>query len=179
MLEDVLARHFAKYPLMEPQDAVKLLYQMEFGPEHLIRDEGKALSMLRQEMDGLSGQDTGGEPLYEAIGGGLCRLNLRPCKARGIGAEDICRLFVETAKRPRGDKKRFRLALEELRQMAEAGDAPFDFAALEIYLARYPDSCPAVHHSEKYRAAYRPAYRIVSQKLAKDYLAEKRGQAAP
>ena len=50
MLEDVLARHFAKYPLMEPQDAVKLIYQMEFGPEHLIRDEGKALSMLRQEM---------------------------------------------------------------------------------------------------------------------------------
>ena len=175
MIADVLLTHFEKYPATEPQDAVKLIYQQEFGPEHLIRDEGKALSMLRQEMAGLAG-DGAGEALYESIGNGLCRLNLRPCKARGIAAEDVCRLFVETARRVRGDKKRFRQGIAELRQLAEEGETPFDPIDLDLFLARYPASCPAVHHSEAYRAAYRPAYRIVLQKLVKDHLARRRNQ---
>ena len=88
MLEDILLQHLERYPQMEPQDAVKLIYQQEFGPGHLIRDEKKALEFLRQEMAG-AGEPLPGEALYESIGNGLCRLNLRPCKAKGIPAEDI------------------------------------------------------------------------------------------
>ena len=176
MLKDVLLTHFDRYPLMEPQDAVKLIYQQEFGPEHLIRDPGKALAMLRREMDGLEADAA--EPLYESIGNGLCRLNLRPCLARGIPAEDICRMFCETAQIVSGDRKRFRQGIRDAQELAEEGDTPFDAAALEIYLARYPDACPAVHHSEAYRAAYRPAYRIVLQKKIKDYLAAQRKRDA-
>ncbi len=176
MLEDVLLQHFALYPNMEPQDAVKLIYQQEFGPEHLIRDPARALTMIRQEMNGLTPQ--AGEPLYEAIGNGLCRLNLRPCKERGIPAEDIARLFTETAAGVQGDKKRFRLALRILQKLAEADETPFDPVELDLFLARYPDSCPAMHHSEAYRTAYAPAYRIVLQKKVKDYLASRRKQEA-
>ncbi len=57
MLEDILLQHFDRYPQMQPQDAVKLIYQQEFGPGHLIKDEKKALEYLRQEMAGV------GEPL--------------------------------------------------------------------------------------------------------------------
>ena len=139
MLKDVLLTHFDRYPLMEPQDAVKLIYQQEFGPEHLIRDPGKALAMLRREMDGLEADAA--EPLYESIGNGLCRLNLWPCLARGIPAEDICRMFCETAQIVSGDRKRFRQGIRDAQELAEEGDTPFDAAALEIYLARYPDAC--------------------------------------
>ncbi len=172
MLKDVLLTHFERYPRMAPQDAVKLIYQQEFGPEHLIRDPEKALQMLKQEMDGLAADDK--EPLYESIGNGLCRLNLRPCAARGIPAEDICRLFCETAASVTGDRRRFRQGIRDLRELAEDGETPFEAIEMDLFLARYPDSCPAVHHSEAYRAAYRPAYRLVLQKKVKDYLAEQR-----
>ena len=43
MLEDVLLQHFDRYPRMQPQDAVKLIYQQEFGPGHLVKDEKKAM----------------------------------------------------------------------------------------------------------------------------------------
>ncbi len=172
MLKDVLLTHFDRYPLTEPQDAVKLIYQQEFGPEHLIKDQGKALAMLRGEMDDLAADRA--EPLYESIGNGLCRLNLRPCKARGIPPEDVCRLFCETAQSVSGDRKRFRQAIRALQELAEVGETPFDAVDLDMFLVQYPDSCPAVHHSEAYRAAYRPAYRLVLQKKIKDYLAAQR-----
>ena len=159
---------------MEPQDAVKLIYQQEFGPEHAIRDAAKALSMIQQEMAALTPRK--GEPLYEAIGNGLCRLNLRACAERGIPAEDISRLFLETAQGTEGDKRRFRQGLRMLQKLAEEEEAPFDAAALDLFLARYPDSCPAVHHSVAYHLAYAPSYRIIAQKKLKEYLAERRNE---
>ena len=157
MMEDILLQHFEKYPQMQAQDAVKLIYQQEFGPEHMIKDPAKALAMIRQEMNGLEPQP--GEPLYEAIGNGLCRLNLRPCVERGIPAEDIARLFTETASGVQGDKKQFRQALRALQRLAEEDETPFDPVELDIFLAHYPAACPALHHSEAYRAAYALAAR--------------------
>ncbi len=175
MLEDVLLQHFDQYPRMEPQDAVKLIYQQEFGPGHLIKDEKKALEFLRQEMAG-AGEPLPGETLYESIGNGLCRLNLRPCKAKGIPAEDILRLFVETARSVQGDKKNFAAGIRVLQKLADVDETPFDPLLLDIFLAKYPKSCPAVHHSDAYRLAYQPAYRVVSQKKLRDYLKARRDE---
>ena len=169
MLEDVLLQHFDRYPRMQPQDAVKLIYQQEFGPGHLIKDEKKAMEYLRQEMAG-AGEPLPGEALYESIGNGLCRLNLRPCKAKGIPLEDILRLFAETANGMQGDKKKFSAGIHVLQKLAEEDETPFEPVLLDIFLAKYPRSCPAVHHSDAYRLAYLPAYRVVSQRKLKDYL---------
>ena len=172
MLKDVLLTYFDRYPRMAPQDAVKLIYQQEFGPEHLILNPEKALEALRKEMETVEAEAA--EPLYESIGNGLCRLNLRPCKARGIPAEDICGLLCETAKHVEGDRKRFRQGIRDLQELAEAGETPFDAVELDLILAKYPDACPPVHHSEGYRAAYSPAYRLILQRKVKDYLAARR-----
>ena len=174
MLEDVLLQHFDRYPQMQPQDAVKLIYQQEFGPGHLVKDEKKAMEYLRQEMAGV-GEPMPGEALYESIGNGLCRLNLRPCKAKGIPLEDILRLFAETANGMQGDKKKFITGIHVLQKLAEEDETPFEPVLLDIFLAKYPKSCPAVHHSDAYRLAYQPAYRVVSQRKLKDYLKALRG----
>ncbi len=177
MIQDVLAAHFAQYPYMDPQDAVKLLYQAEFGPGHQVGDEKKSLALLKAEMEGLAAAK--GERMYESIGNGLCRWNLRPCAEKGIPAEDINRLFVETARSVKGDKRRFLQSLHLLEQMAEEDETPFDPVELDVYLIRYREKkCSAVHHSEAYRAAYQPAYRVVNQKKLKDYLARRREEAA-
>ena len=173
MLRDILSAHFAAYPAMRPEDAVKLIYQNEFGPGHMVDDEGKCLARLKKEMAALSPWKS--EPLYESIGGGLCRLNLRPCDARGIAPEDIHRLFRDTAGSIQGDQKRFLKKLKELTAMAGADEAPFSSAELDYFLILYRErGFPAISHSDAYRAAYRPAYRVVLQKRLKDYLAAAR-----
>ena len=45
----LLRSHAARYPKMEPVDAVKLLYQNEFGGGHMIRDPESCLAYLRRE----------------------------------------------------------------------------------------------------------------------------------
>ena len=65
MLEDVLAAHFAAYPAMEPQDAVKLIHQSVFGPDQVIRDLRKAAESLHAEMAALPADER--MPLYESI----------------------------------------------------------------------------------------------------------------
>lgn len=173
MMQNILAEHFARYPKMEPRDAVKLLYQAEFGPEHMIRDGQKSLSLIREEMASLAGRE--GERMYEPIGGGLCRWNLAACREKGIPPEDVNRLFVETARSVKGDKRRFREALRLLEEMAENDETPFEAIHLDIFLIWYRDkNCPAVHHSDTYKNAYHPAYRVVSQKKLKEYLAARR-----
>ena len=171
MLQDVLSAQFSAYPQMEPADAVKLIYQHVFGPEHMIRDPQKALNLLRQEMAGLEAGETK-EPLYESIGNGLCRLNLRPCLQKGVPPELICQLFCATARSTQGTARALQQGLRTLSEMADADETPFDPAALELYLILYQEKgCPAVHHSDAYRAAYAPAYRVVAQKKLKDALA--------
>ena len=170
MLENVLLEHFELYPQMQPQDAVKLVYQHTFGPGHMIRDARKAALMLQQEMASLSPTDRK-EPLYESIGNGLCRLNLRPCVEKGLDSQFILRLFLEAAQSTIATKKELRQNLRVLQRLAEEEDTPFEAIELDMFMLQYEDKgYPAVHHSDAYRAAYAPAYRVMIQKKLKDAL---------
>ncbi len=101
-LEDILVSHYKKYPHMQIQDMVKLVYQNEFAGGHLISNEVESLERLEEELSGIydaSGtSDTEAiysdvlssktiafevhhdlsdrHQLFEDIGNGLCRLNL-------------------------------------------------------------------------------------------------------
>ena len=47
-LENILTLHARRYPAMEAADYIKLLYQSEFGPGHMVA-EGDALACLQTE----------------------------------------------------------------------------------------------------------------------------------
>ena len=87
-------------------------------------------------------------------------------RVRALGAEEIADLFIASAARPRGSAESFgeKLALLEER-LGETGYA-FPADALAAFLAGYRAAgCPMLSHSEVYRRAYRPAYRVIEAKL--------------
>ena len=49
-LRAVLVMHARRYPVMKPQDVIKLCYQSEFGGGHLIRDIQSSLQFIAEEM---------------------------------------------------------------------------------------------------------------------------------
>ena len=160
-LENILRQHAARYPYMEPTDAVKLIYQNEFGGGHLIRDEAACLNYLRREYDSV--EKNRDVPLFEDIGNGILRVNLA-----AVLPEDLERLgqaFLRSAAEHTGNPERFLEKLDVLRALT--GEGVFGFAAreLESYLADYGRAgYPPVSHSPRYREAYAPAYRIVLRK---------------
>jgi len=145
--KEIIAVHRSRYPMMQGQDWAKLCYQAEFGAGHMIADTEACFERLRKEY--LQTDECQGL-LFEEIGGGLSRLNLGPLHHEGVSLRTVAWLF-EIAAQPRGDLD----GLEEklrLTQTPENAD----------YFNHYRDEgCPAVSHSQIYRDAYHPAYRVV------------------
>ena len=157
-LRAILITHAKRYPLMQPRDAVKLIYQNEFGGGHLIRDEEACLNYLRREYATLEKDPTAA--LYEDIGNGIVRVNLAAVKPEDL--EQLGRDFIRSAAKHKGTLDSFLNKLEVLRMLTTEGVFAFDLDALNTYLSEYKAAgYPAVSHSEQYRQAYKPAYRII------------------
>ena len=159
-LKRILREHAMRYPLMQPIDAVKLIYQNEFGGGHLIRDEEACLNYLRREYESVEKDFT--MPLYENIGNGIVRVNLAAVKPEDL--DQLGRDFIRSAAEHTGTRERFLQKLDVLRQLTEAGHFGFGMIEMESYLSEYIKSgCPMVSHSEQYRQNYAPAYRIIKK----------------
>lgn len=160
-LMEILRQHAVAYPQMEPVDAVKLIFQNEFGGGHLIRDEDSCLDHLRREYAAVEKRCTAVKT--EDIGNGMIRVYLAPLSESE--AEQLGRDFLESARVHRGSMDRFREKLNVLRQLTGDGLFSFDLTALDAFLEPYYEAgCPLVSHSQAYRAAYRPAYRVICKK---------------
>jgi uridine kinase len=167
-LERILRSHASAYPAMRPPDAVKLIHQNEFGPGHLIFDEGQSLALLRQELAMIK-RDLA-TPLSEPIGNGLVRLHLAAA-GRKVRPDTLGRWFVLTAADAGGSAAAMEHKLGCLRDVCQTGAFGFSPEELSQYLSKYTAlRYPAVRHSEAYRRAYRPAYRLVRSVFA-DYFA--------
>lgn len=154
-----------RHPALEPVDVIKLCYQAAFGAEHLLQDREAAFQYLHQEFDRV--QPDGSEPLYEPISDGICRVNLRAWKQHGLSVIWLFRMFVETASRSRQEGSAlFQNCLKEAGSLVEEGVFGFNRDTWEGFLENYPADHPvAVHHSEAYRQAEKPAYRLVCSRF--------------
>ena len=157
-LKKILSDHAKCYPLMEPTDAVKLIYQNEFGGGHMIRDEQACMDYLRKEYESIAYDPEC--PRYESIGNGIVRVHLaavKPGELNQLGAE-----FIRSANTHVGSMERFLEKLEVLRQLAAKGTFNFCAEDMEKYLQLYKQAgYTPVSHSRTYRQHYRPAYRVI------------------
>lgn len=158
-LEQILLQHIRRYPEMQPQDIVKLIYQNEFGGGHLITDEQKCLDHLRREYAGVAKKAH--LPAAEAIGNGIYRIHLGAISPDKL--EQLGRDFIASAREHSGTQADFFRKLELLKSLSGSACFPFSVDALLTYLQQYLASgCPRVSHSDGYRRAYAPAYRVIT-----------------
>lgn len=161
-LERYLRIHAKRYPLMEPQDAVKLIYQNEFGGGHLIKNEAESLRRIRHELEQAAALPAADLPLYEELGNQQARLSLVSAQ-RQLAPETINQIFIASSKRRFGNLDSFLEKLQQLLSLTAAQVFPcFDSAKLQHYINDYrAQGFPPAHHSQAYRDAYAPAYRVV------------------
>lgn len=156
----ILKEHAARYPLMMPEDAVKLIYQSEFGGGHLIEDADSCRKFLYDEY--ASTVHNADVPHSELIGGGFVRVNLA---ALDPGELDwLFDRFVESANSHKGDESSFLTSLDWMCARFDEIGFSFTKAELTAYIDGYiKTGIRPVSHSERYRAAYRPSYRVVKE----------------
>ena len=153
---EILAVHAARYPHMEARDYGKLAYQSCFGPEHMISGPEQVEAGILREWNDMERCSPEG---LEAIGGGLCRFPLSLLRDEGDGAL-LARLFAVTARTYTKQTGRFVQRLVQLKGL--------DVPGMEEWLSKYEAAgCPPVGHSETFRQAYHPHYRLIKEEYGK------------
>jgi len=164
-IKALLLKQYDLYPKMQIQDTVKLIYQNEFAGGHLIENEDDILRKLLEELCSLKHSCMDKRvpcDAFEDIGNNLCRLHLAALKYYDISLNTVNKLFISTANSIKGSIQSFEEKLDVLRQCCKEGLLPYPLEELEAYLCSYKKKgYPPVSHSEIFRAAYSPAYRIV------------------
>lgn len=150
-MQNIIKTHLKKYPLSQPEDVIKLLFQSEFGGGHLIPNEKIAKIRLSEERKTVPLSPFS---LPEEVGGGFWRLPL----SMPMVDDTIFQIFLLSAKKT-GTFEGFQKKTEYLKQHFP------HFYSEEIIQRIFNGEIP--RHSEIYRRAYRPAYRIVTNNFAK------------
>ncbi len=150
-MENILRQHQKQYPLAQPQDMIKLLFQSEFGCGHFIAEEKEVTSRIKKERQSLSVID---DILPEPIGNGFYRLPL----SAPLADETLASIFFLSAKK----NGTFQGLKEKLQYLKTTIPVLYDETA-----ARQALNGEIPRHSEIYRKAYRPAYRIITEEFAR------------
>lgn len=153
-----IARYCSDYPLLQPEDLLKFLHHSTFGCGHLIGETEAAETWLRQEMSGCADC----LQTVELLDGGFCRVHLSYLRALGVSPHSFARLFAISAEKTTGTIDALEARLQTALDMAREGLLPFSCDALSAAVEEWRQAgFPPRHHSQAYRAAYQPAYRVL------------------
>ncbi|MBO4281744.1 MAG: hypothetical protein J5873_00940 [Bacteroidales bacterium] len=159
-------RQLDTYPASRLQDFYKSFYQEHFGSEHLIADTAAARAYLMQELEAYTGPST---LYYEPIGCGesYVRVFLSAVADSLISANQLLDAFIRSAnageQRKAGDWERKWASV--VRAVAESRRPVEGFEADKSLLEEASRQQAAVRHSDAYRQAYHPHYRIVKRRI--------------
>ena len=161
----LIDEHLAQYPAMQLRDVYKLFYQGVLGLKHLVASPETFAARLQAEYEGIPPDDA--EPLWETVrpDGALGRLNLRPFKARRGDVESLIVACLRTAGQVWGIPDDLQAAWATFVGLCRTGRwEVFPLPGVLAFSGWLEDhDYPATHHSERYREAYGPAYRLAGR----------------
>lgn len=155
----LLIMHYQTYPHLQVQDVLKFLHQSAFGCEHLVSSRENATAYIESEYAHI---DHTTPALVEPLDGRYGRVSLS-CLNKGLCAETLGKLFVASAKIEADGTARLLEKLAVAKALVDEGALPFDTAAFSRAVDEWRENgYTALHHSEAFRAAYAPSYRVIA-----------------
>lgn len=165
--QKLLLDHARRYPRARAEDYYKMISQSVFGVGHLIEDETSTRSYLLRDLSTL-GFPSPDEQLLEPIDPDsmMVRVNLRPFAAQNLPADALLGAMMETAAAVEPDTSLFLgrwNAFRDIVKQHRVNVPTEDFKEVDRYARER--NYPPLHHSDAYRGAYKPAYRVVLKEL--------------
>lgn len=151
---EIIKEHQTRYPLMKPQDFGKLSYQSEFGPKHMGL-------LYENVLKGVEKEWTCDDIIYEKchteyIGNEYYRCHFWK-NPKQYEKELFAKVFVLTANRSSGTLDGLKNRLKQVRQQEIDG--------MDEWIEEYEDAgYPVVSHTDVFREAYHPHYRLIHKK---------------
>ena len=162
-IKKYIIEQFDLHKLMQPEDVAKLCYQAALGAEHLLTDPDGARRYFNSEFESVSARDC---LLYEKISDNTVRVDLGAWKAKGLPGEWLFNMFYASACPRVNGKKLLVEYLSEAEGCFGSVKRSFSGYEWESFVKGYIDKgMPSIHHSEIYREAEKPSYRVIDSKF--------------
>ena len=151
------------YPQATLQDVYKTCYQDFFGSEHLVRDTASARYYLHTELTSCTPEDFQGMPAYEPTGfrHRFRRVNLSVVASGEMSEEQLLSEFIAAASHDNALTADWEKEWLTIQTVALSVYPDWADEELQQELLQAARLHRAVRHSDAFRIAYRPHYRIV------------------
>lgn len=158
--KSLIRLHHERYPLARPRDFYKLLYQGVYGVGHMISE--RAMDILHEEAHRVDLSEYPGRTLLEPVSwnGKMVRVYLRPFMRGRLSLDILFEVMMRSSKRVGKDDdfvRSWNVYLEIAKTELTSTDNEVD----EIQRIIDEKGIIPMHHTEPYRKAYYPAYRVV------------------
>jgi len=161
----LLLRHCQTYPNLTVRDLFKFLHQSAFGCEHMVSSAEDAEARIEAERETMSGIIASSPAAVEPLDGPYARVPLSLLD-EGLSSRTLGRLFYLSAKegtnQDASERLEAKLALAE--SLIEGGRLVLSLEEFCTERKQWKEKgYPAVRHSEAFREAYHPSYRVLSE----------------
>ena len=155
-----------RYPLATLQDIYKTCYQDFFGAEHLMNDTAAARQYIHYELEQCRDTDLSLMPDYEPTGfrHRFVRVNFSNLVEGQLTEEQLVMMFIDAAAHDNAFGSDWPSEWRLIEQIALGVNPEWAAASLQAELTEAAENNYAVRHSEAFRNAYNPHYRIVRNK---------------
>jgi hypothetical protein len=136
------------------------------GSEHAVSDPAQTRNRLDREVENLIEGPV--EPMIDPISedGQIVRVNLRPYVINSGSLSSLNEAFVRTANEHKGTVDELERYWTFAISMADDDELGFQVKVLlDFFREMRTQGFPAAHHSETYKKAYKPAYRVVAHEF--------------
>lgn len=153
----------AQYPLATLQDVYKTCYQDYFGAEHLMSDTAAARQYLQRELAECRNTDMSLMPKREPTGfrHRFSRINLSCIVEGDLTEKQLLALFFDAAGKENAYGDAWAEEWQKIERIALKVCPDWANEPLQAELRLAAEGNHAVRHSEAFRKAYHPHYRIV------------------
>lgn len=153
--------HYNGYPKLEIVDLFKYLYQSSFGCEHLISSPERTLEYINSELSKVKDR----EWKVDALDGSYSRIHLSSVM-NDLSPEILSKYFTMSQKHEEKGKEELIAKLNIARKMIIEGIVPFSISDFDLMLDKWQKAgYPAIHHSDRFREEYAPAYRVIANEF--------------
>ena len=161
---EAILSHCKEYSELEIQDVFKFIFQSACGCEHMASDYKRALEYVRYEYADMIIR----EPKIDALDGDYSRVHLS-CIGEKLSAKELTHMFLRSARCEPDGKAKIEEMLAVVRALIASRELKFSLSEFDAAAREWRElGFPAIHHSQKFREKYRPAYRVIHN----DFLGE-------
>jgi hypothetical protein len=172
----LIRSHLQRYSEIDIMDIYRMLHQAVFGPGKKIIAENVEREYLERETDGL--RHDANALLLENIHpeGVIVRLHLRPYLAMRGNLRTLLAAYIETSAVVRGSEETMAAWWGIFQRMTGPGEMlanRFDARTVSLIgRTRASERWSAAHHSPPFLQNYKPAYRVLTARIAEELLSK-------